>query len=462
MSDKLLYDDQLKKRLEEISLPAGDTAWEDMKRRLDEDSDDKPFISPLPKGCGWYCLLLLPVLLAALFIINPVKQFHHETKNPDTSKGLVSVNGVSQPISSNAAPVKAPEPEEERPLKKNSIQHQDTTSKQEQTNNKPLLAANITVNNKPPRKQKHPGFHTGEKQHVAINAARGDSFDSRREEINSKTDTLTKQGDITVNTSKVKAKEKQHENFTDTANREKVIDSLKKKDSASAKLKKEDGKHHYSFSAGFALDQLIPINGQKSNPYNNLGRKSFWGDYIPSIYLRIYRDQKWFFQSEFRYGAPQYTKDVIYIPKKIIDTSGTTTTYSRSRLKKTFYNEIPLSVHYFILPKFSAGAGVTINTFKSALVQRDVHLANTVNQSDSLVATSLVSQTKADSNFAKTYVQALIEAQYQWRRFSIGARYSFGLQPYLTFTLPGGERRKEKNSAVQLLIGFEIWNDKKK
>ena len=61
---------------------------------------------------------------------------------------------------------------------------------------------------------------------------------------------------------------------------------------------------HYYFGAGLALHQLIPVAGQKSNPYNSLGRKSSLRDYIPSVYVRLYNDKKWFIQSEFRYGAP--------------------------------------------------------------------------------------------------------------------------------------------------------------
>ena len=34
------------------------------------------------------------------------------------------------------------------------------------------------------------------------------------------------------------------------------------------------------FGAGLGMHQLLPIAGQKSNPYNALGRKSSLGDYI--------------------------------------------------------------------------------------------------------------------------------------------------------------------------------------
>ena len=114
-----------------------------------------------------------------------------------------------------------------------------------------------------------------------------------------------------------------------------------------------------------------------------------------------------------------------------------------------------------MLPGLSLGAGVTFNKFSSALVQRDIHKFNIVLQTDSLVSTNILSEKKPDSNFAKSYMQILIETQYQWKRFSGGFRYSFGLQPYLKFQLPDGEQRNEKNSSLQLFIRYEFWRSRK-
>jgi hypothetical protein len=176
----------------------------------------------------------------------------------------------------------------------------------------------------------------------------------------------------------------------------------------------------------------------------------------------LYNDKKWFAQSEFRYGAPQYTKDIVFIPKKIIDTSLATVTSESKTVKKTFYHQLPLSFNYFILPGLSVGTGITFNKFSSAIVQQDVNKSNNITQVDSLVSSGLVTQKKADSNFVKSYMQALFEVQYRWKRLSAGARYSFGLEPYLEFTLPGGIQRKEKNSSLQIFIRYELWQSRRK
>jgi hypothetical protein len=56
----------------------------------------------------------------------------------------------------------------------------------------------------------------------------------------------------------------------------------------------------------------------------------------------------------------------------------------------------------------------------------------------------------------------VFETQYRWKRFSLGARYSFGLQPYIVFTLPGGTQQRERNKSLQVFLRYEIWKSKAK
>ncbi len=47
MNEHVPYEDELKKRLDDLPLPNENIAWEDMKRRLDKDDDDRPIIPPV-------------------------------------------------------------------------------------------------------------------------------------------------------------------------------------------------------------------------------------------------------------------------------------------------------------------------------------------------------------------------------------------------------------------------------
>jgi len=174
----------------------------------------------------------------------------------------------------------------------------------------------------------------------------------------------------------------------------------------------------------------------------------------------MYKDGKWFLQSEFRYGAPQYNREILYSQKS--DSMATSSLITSTKLKKTFYHQVPVSFNYFVLPNWSLGAGFVWNKFNSAVSSQDVikHIAAT--GSDTVISLgTIVRNTAADSNFAKSYFQAIFETQYKWKRFSLGARYAFGLQPYLTFTLPGGTKQKENNKSLQVFLRYELWRSKK-
>jgi len=228
------------------------------------------------------------------------------------------------------------------------------------------------------------------------------------------------------------------------------------------KKTKEKPKKTISFGAGLSLNQQLPINGQKLTPYSSSGRKGSLGDYIPSVYFRMYKEQRWFLQSEFRYGAPQYTKEFTYKQKITIDTFNQLVTTTSNRLKKTFYHQLPVSFNYFVRPNWSVGTGLVWNKFKGAIYDKETRIYNNNTQTDSLVAKGIANSSKADSNFKKSYFQAVFESQYKWKRFSFGARYAVGIQPYIKFTLPGGTTQEEKNSSINLFIRYELWNSRRK
>ena len=115
-----------------------------------------------------------------------------------------------------------------------------------------------------------------------------------------------------------------------------------------------------------------------------------------------------------------------------------------------------------MLPNLSVGAGFTWNRFSNAVIEKENKVTNNVTMVDSLKVNTILHSQKADSNFVTSYFQALFETQYEWKRFSIGARYSFGLQPYIKFQLPGGKKQEEKNSALQIFIRYNLWESKKK
>ena len=243
-----------------------------------------------------------------------------------------------------------------------------------------------------------------------------------------------------------------------------TTDSLAKRETTETNETKKDSarSNKIFFSAGLGLQQQIPVNGQKLSPYSSLGRKNLLTDYIPTVYFQANKPGKWFVNIGFRYGAPQYNKEFTYDRNIVLDSGqNVSTTTTSLTLKKSFYHQLPVTFNYYIRPGWSAGAGLVWNKFYGAVADREVIKQNG-QQTDTLSKGIVSFKSDTTSSFSKSYFQALIETEYNWKRFYFGMRYSFGLQPYIKFSLPGGAQQKEKNSSLQLYIRYDLWRSKKK
>lgn len=253
-------------------------------------------------------------------------------------------------------------------------------------------------------------------------------------------------------------------NKTDSLTKKKDSLPVAVKDPADSSVKpaqRETKKKKYYVGAGLAAYKGLPLNGAMDVAVNNYGRKGALTDYIPSVYLRLYREEKWFIQSEFRYGVPQYNKAFVYKQNEKVDTSQILTTSSYV-LRKTYYHQVPLSFNYFILPGWSVGAGIVYNRLTGAISEETIRTRVPGTANDSLTSFKVIND-KKDSAFVKNTVQWLVETQYKWKRFSIGARYAQGLQPYIRYTDPTtGQSSSKKSNALYLFLRYELWNSKPK
>ena len=173
------------------------------------------------------------------------------------------------------------------------------------------------------------------------------------------------------------------------------------------------------------------------------------------------KQDRWFLQTEFRYGAPQHTKQVTYSQLISIDTFSQSIITNSSVLKKTFYHQVPLTFNYYVLPGWSVGTGLQWNRFHSAVAEQEVKKRRPGTTIDSIITKDIVKVSNDSSSaLARSWLQAIIQTQYQWKRFSIGARYSFGLQPYIKFALPNQPLQQEKNSSFQVFLRYELWRSR--
>jgi len=212
----------------------------------------------------------------------------------------------------------------------------------------------------------------------------------------------------------------------------------------------------YNLSAGIGLQQQIGLGGQKAVAYGYNGSKGILSDYIPSLYLRFEREQQWFLQAEFIYSTPQLVKNFSYSQQTSVDSPGTVTT-NKLRLKKTFYHQFPVSFNYYLKKNWSAGVGITYNSFHGAIAEKEVMTNNTVSQTKSLVKELVAINHYSDSFFYKSHTNLLLQTNYNWRRFSVGLRYEQNLQPYIKYTLPNGAIVDRRSWALEFVVRFRLW-----
>ncbi|MEI9944058.1 MAG: hypothetical protein WDN26_07510 [Chitinophagaceae bacterium] len=481
MNKKLPYEQKLEGRITDLPLPDENLAWEDMRKRLEEDGDDR-IIPFWLRGCGLWGLLGVLLFALSWWIIRQEKWWNKKQETESVSDSLkkeiktdsdeninyrdtsysinntdntnIDTGSYNQNDSRIISPIIPGIKNQNVQVKKNkdsAVQVITNKTSRQITGrlNKPPIKKNEKNNHEINQKEqpvKPVKPITEFPRDIKKDSTENDLIKTNNEHFIPKKNTLVEEDDEQVQADSIK----------------KVIDSLNKpgtEPGTNKKKKDSTTQEKVFFSAGIGLQQQLPINGQKLVPYSTLGRKNLLTDYIPSVYFQANKPRKWFANIGFRYGAPQYNKEFIYDQK--INNAGSNNIVTTTTLKKSFYHQVPLSFNYYVLPGWSVGTGIVWNKFYGAVADRQIIERNP--QRDSLLSKELISIKKDSAqSFSKSHFQGLLQTEYNWKRFYFGVRYSFGLQPYIKFTLNGNTFQKEKSSSLQFFIRYELWRSKKK
>lgn len=472
MSERLPYEEHLNQQWTELPLPDEDMAWEDMRRRLEEDDDRGIFWWWRP-GCGIIGLLLLALGLGWWSQEGNEKKERKEAVVEEDSIGRIKRNvGVDTSLmNTNRSGSKVNEVVV-RKLNGETINDDE--------NKKP--GSQVASRDQGPGPKANAITNRGSQTVARRNEKVGENKDAVKREVAARKDGLvnkelndekiaavqkpTAADSNAVTNIDTTAKEPPH---TDTIIAESKKEEPAKKPKADSPMVKKpvppdsSERKSFFFSTGLALEQQLPVAGQKATPYNALGRKGSLLDYIPSVYVRLNREDKWFVQAEFKYGAPQYAKDLLYHQEVVPDTGAIPAfqVTTSNTLKKSFYHQLPFTFNYYVMPNWSVGAGAQWNKFYGAVSDQEIIWHDNINPRDSVVSKGIaVTKTDSTGAFEKSYFQAVFETQYKWKRFSAGARYTFGLTPYIRITIPNMPERREKNNNVRIFLRYELWRQK--
>jgi hypothetical protein len=215
------------------------------------------------------------------------------------------------------------------------------------------------------------------------------------------------------------------------------------------------------FVFAIGLNQAVPVDGQQywTNPSGGLN--TWWKNYIPVPSIRYYVRPKLYLQLEARIHAPQYTPRDLTFLYQYSDTS-----YSGwIEIKKLFYFQLPVSIHYSPSDNWSVGLGVQYSHYGKGIAALSDSSSNTWYATAPLSDFPMVFVKKQE-------FRGLISVDYTYRNWVLGTSYDEAFTRALTVKVPNPATMPQaavlqpppsvRNSSLQLYLRYILWDGRKK
>jgi hypothetical protein len=257
--------------------------------------------------------------------------------------------------------------------------------------------------------------------------------------------------------------------ISDSTSKAKMADSLNKKlsvinknDSAKNKKAKRIG-----IAAGIGINQSFPINGQQYSSLNASGSNNALSDYLPVPMFRAYINKKFYMQLEAQINAPQYTKSLLVKSEPTVVSVGSTlviTSQDSGTIKKLFYFNIPLSVHYSPFKNFYIGTGLQFSLLTNGVGSFYSMLDSSTNGNSTFLFTSYKTDKLKNSSvfeqFKKSEWRFLLDANYQWKNLELGAKYNQAFNNFINAKISSAQVTQSRNSSIQIYVKYVLWKNK--
>lgn len=252
---------------------------------------------------------------------------------------------------------------------------------------------------------------------------------------------------------------------------------------------------------GAAIHYNAPMSNQERSTMNINGKKNTLVDFIPSVFAQYHFNNKWFMEAGFQFSSPQYTPG-LKLFSSCVDVAAGKRKERAVWLNKLYYMSIPLSVHFKPVNGFSIGTGIQYSRLQRSLLMDEhagwkesgsgewekTYSTTTVN------STTRKSATTTNSNYPSTGTggwgtpsatatpatdgievmsgqfrssdwRYLIDLNYTWKKYTIGTRYTAGINNYINTHAEGNMlEEKDRNESVQFYVRMNIldWRKKKR
>ena len=464
MSERLT-NEEMDQQFNDLPLPDEDASWQKMKELLNKDDDDDRIIPPVfLRSCLGWGLFLLVGLGVAWLIVRPEQWWSEKTIAKQTS---------------------SPEKKEEQSIndttsEKNLSSKQNVDNRNEKgKKNTPVKPSNeisekdvviVQNGNENISKIKLPVIKKSKKKFLTQVISENGQASQMATQNNIPATDKAVQKDTTKTINKVIIpsieNNQQEDTITAVADPTPILKDTAKKENPEQpqdsiiKKKTNRAQKKFFLAAGIGEQQQIPVAGQTAVPYSSYGRKGSLSDYVPSVFIQLHKEKKWFVQAEFRYGAAQSLKEFSYNRQTKYDTGTKNISVTTMRLKKTYYHQLPFTFNYYFKQNLSVGIGGMYSRFYRAITEKETQTLNVQTQTTSSLKEIIPIRNFTDSFLYKTQLHVLLQADYQWRKFSFGLRYTKDVQPYIKYTKPDGIVDEEKNQSLQLIVRYRIWKSK--
>ena len=477
MADDRIHRDQWDQKLNDLPLPDSEASWQNMKQKLDDEDKKRRIIPPFILNCAAWSLLAVGLLAGGWFLYDLLSGSDRISQQSpdDITVNTTSISPVTDSSgTSNSITITVPANDKQ-------IGDDDGNSKTgiDQDNDVLSIDETIALNNTADKKEQRIVRKTGNISPPRVSSVKttGDKIQPVKADDNNNDVPGKKEAQVSVETGEpgierkttgkdslkilepgaLQKAEEEKQDTTTKKEAEEPLPAVADNDKTS-----QPKKPKYYVSAGVGMHQQIPVGQQKSVSYNYYGKPNTVSDYIPSVYLRLHREEKWFIETSFRYGAPQAVPQFSYSRITTLDTVNTKIDRTSVFLRKTYYHQVPLSFNYYLLPNWSVGGGGVYSIFHGAVAEKEVSSYDYINQSETVNKSIFSIKEFNDSFLYKTQAHLLLQTEYKWNMFSLGLRYTKGLESYIKYTMPDGTVVDEKNHSLEMMLRFRLWQSKKK
>ncbi|HVK96611.1 MAG TPA: hypothetical protein VM368_02285 [Flavisolibacter sp.] len=230
--------------------------------------------------------------------------------------------------------------------------------------------------------------------------------------------------------------------------------------------------------AGVSFNFNAPVGSQNLNFFNSSNKKGIIYDYMPSVHLQYHISNKLYVQAEVQPIAPQYaSNNILY--KKTTHLNPDEKEEDLFRLNKSYYLNLPVSVHFRPTEQVSVGAGVQYSKLKQLVLSNEKIYSiksgsgynNTLLSKETIVRAAPTAEDKANmitaadsvvNSFKTNDVRLFVDAGYQVNKINIGVKYTAGMNSfYNEKSSPEVIPSAGKNASLQLYFRVNIFGKKK-